>query len=335
MLGNETFGDLSLTIAQVDCQLGRENCRVADEPGDYVYGRSIIVVLGMLPSLEPGIEAFGQIAVLCITVFFCYLVSVHNSRYVTIFIAALVLSPPYQLLIERMNIDIFMFMGLLLAAITFAHGKVPTSLTILTITVLGKFYTLLVLSHYLRVFKGKSLLYFVSFTVVLAAVVLLEYSANSASMPQLGGGAFGFKVLLYWIQRLPNSLFSCLAVILIVASIFLYAKLLRKSLSHNRWSSTSLTPTQMTTLRFFSICSLTIYTASSNWDYRLIFLNVPFFIIICFAYNISKLLRIGLYLLFIAINFLSFNVSGPLQIMGDIAIVFALVTFIKFSYSKQ
>ena len=64
MLGNETFGDLSLTIAQIDCQLDRENCSVADESGDYVYGRSIIVALGILPSLEPGIEVLGHIAIL-------------------------------------------------------------------------------------------------------------------------------------------------------------------------------------------------------------------------------------------------------------------------------
>ena len=229
MLGNETFGDLSLTIAQIDCQLDRENCSVADESGDYVYGRSIIVALGILPSLEPGIEVLGHIAILCITVLFCYLVSVYKSRYVTFFITAILLSPPYQLLIERMNIDIFMFAGLLLAAIMFAHGKMPASLTILTITVLSKFYTLLVLIQYLRVFKGKSLLYFTALVVALAAVVILEYGAISESMPQLGGGAFGLKVLIYWIQKLPNVLFSCLIVILIIASIFLYAKLLRNS----------------------------------------------------------------------------------------------------------
>ena len=259
----------------------------------------------------------------------------YKSRYVTFFITAILLSPPYQLLIERMNIDIFMFAGLLLAAIMFAHGKMPASLTILTITVLSKFYTLLVLIQYLRVFKGKSLLYFTALVVALAAVVILEYGAISESMPQLGGGAFGLKVLIYWIQKLPNVLFSCLIVILIIASIFLYGKLLRNSLSHNQWSSRSLTPEQMSILRFFSICALTIYITSSNWDYRLIFINVPFFLIICFAHNISKVLRIGLYLLFLAINFLSFNVSGPLQIVGDIAIIFALVTFIRFSYSKQ
>lgn len=335
MQGSEVFGDLSLTIAQIDCQLGRENCKLTEDSGEYVYGSSVILLMRILPSLEHSVGAIGQIVILVTTILFCYLVKTHESFYTMIFTTGIILSPPYQLLIERMNIDILMAVGLWLAAITFANKKISFSLAILTLTILVKFYTLMTLSQYVKTYKGKSFLLFTSLAVSLVAITLVEFRHISEHMPQVGGGSFGLKVLIYWIQKPPSNVLSFLLTALIAGSIFLYAQILRKSLSSNGWTSRSLTSTNTVILRFFSITSLSIFVASSNWDYRLVFFNVPFFLIICAAENVSRVLRIGQYVLFLAINFLSFNVPGPLQLIGDIALLFAILTFIAFAYVKR
>jgi len=257
------------------------------------------------------------------------------SKYLLYAITALILSPPYQLLIERMNIDVLMFMGLLLSSILYSRNKFKISLAIVALTVLTKFYTLIVLSQYVKVFKKKVLIFFMTFACALTAKILFEYREISEDIPPLGGGAFGAKVFLYWVLKLPSAFIFIATMILIAVSISLYLLTLRRHLIRVGEKPIFSNPAQVSTFKFFTITSFSIYLVGSNWDYRLIFLNVPFLLIMCFSENLSNKLQFTFSFLFLATNYLSFNVAGPLQFAGDISIILSLITFLVLTFSRQ
>lgn len=326
MKGAEPFGDLTLTLAQIECELGRNNCGPQLALAPYIYGRPLVFFMSLFPSLLPFSSLIAWFILFCITLTFCCFVIKVNKFKALVLVLLTLLSPPYQLLVERMNVDVIVFFGVLTSAALFSKKRYLGSSILTITTVLVKFYTLILMVFYFVPSKRKHLKLFIFFVLILSIYTISGFKQVSGSLSSLNGGNFGFQVLFYWLIKIPNFL-NLMAVSLIFAATIMccwatwrYFSQGKTPLFNSRFS--------ITIFWFFTAISIVIFLTISNWDYRIIFLNIPLALLICCSPRVQGVFSSSLWLLYVAINYLSFNVSGNLQFIGDVAIFLSISTFI-------
>jgi hypothetical protein len=327
MSGTTRFGDLKLTLAQIDCELGRNQCNTTQITSEYVYGKFLIQVMRLFPSLIDSSEFIGWFFIFAITLAICISVVKYEPKSYLIATYLILLSPPYQLLIERMNIDLVIFLAILISSLLYSRGIYRSSLVVVTISALIKFYPLSLLALYLRPSSRRNFLINAFFVLSLSIYVLFEFSNVTNRISPITGGNFGLPVLLSWISKIPYPLLSGLGIWIVGLLLVIYLII---SSNYFRKSDEVLYlefPNEKSIFSFFTFLLIPIYICTFNWDYRLIFFNVPFLMIFLLYEKFQGIYRFHIWCLFVTVNYLSYNVAAPLQLIGDISVLFSLVAF--------
>ena len=322
----EPFGDLTLTLAQIDCELGRDSCDSQLKIAPYIYGRPLVIFMSLFPSLAPFERPIAWTILFLVTILFSLFVILVNRFRALLLVMLTLMSPPYQLMVERMNIDILILFGVLIAAALFSKRQYFASSILVATTVLIKFYTLILLVLYFAPSRNKHFKLFIFFVLALSIYAFFGFKQVSGDLSSLGGGNFGLKPLFYWLMKTPKYVNMILGGLISVV-IIIY------SFTTWRYFSQSKAPIfdtrlYMTCFRFFAFISITIFFVGSNWDYRILFINIPLAILMCCSPRAQGEFSVSIWFLYVAINYLSFNVSGFLQFIGDIAISLSISIFI-------
>jgi hypothetical protein len=124
----------------------------------YIYGKPLIDVINLLkinPALTNmignALSVFVSLSLFFIT--YLSLANTNNSKNKKIAISTILISPGFWLLLERGNIDSVILIMIFLAAYAKMYSREITSITLITITALFKFYTLpliYITHHYSR-----------------------------------------------------------------------------------------------------------------------------------------------------------------------------------------
>lgn len=325
MKGDEDFGDLTLTLNQIDCELNRSECNFSQLSSPYSYGRILILVMGLLPSIQNYAYIIGWLIIITTTIFFIFLLSKDNSRTSFVMILLILVSPPYQLLMERMNIDVLILAVVLVATSLYSKGRHLESILLFTFTTLVKFYTLAVFFLFLFAFKGTQRILFIGFFVLISIITFQQFIAVSSSVPNVGGGAFGLRVFIFWLSKSPNT-FTSMSIILCVACILILTIKGQFKMSNPIKSLVEKYSLQM--FDVFTIICLCNYLLGVNWDYRLVFFAIPFYLLLTNRTCVSRKLKRVILSLFMGVNYLSYNTPGVFQFLGEITIMVSLTVFI-------
>jgi hypothetical protein len=297
--------------------------------GGYWYGESLLYLFS---SLRLGIEdteflAYFIIALFCYSiasVFKLYLRTESDSKLIYTFIF-IILSPPYQLLLQRGNIDILVFSILFVAWKAIKRNQVVITFVCMILVALVKFYSIPVL--FIAIFLTdqvyKRFLY-LCLSIACLAISLQSFfkvkvlQEKTKSMEQM----FGLDYPAVWINSTKTYEINTLNFWLLNISIFLIT-LISLIFVLNKRTNASTVDISLSS-NIFSAIIIFIYGFGANVDYRLVFVAFASFLIL---YEGSLQVKIvvreqiqrTLISLTLGALWLSYP-AGKLQIIGDLAI---------------
>jgi len=319
----------------------------------YFYGSTLvkffeIIKLDSLPIIWVGSS---------LTILFCISLGILTSKIATkksnyiFFIIFSLFSPGIWLLLERANLDILIFLLLLIGSQLFSRGNEVSGILVIALSALFKYYTLPVLLALLiitnkrftrimgilvallvisKVFldiksitnPGFPSTWYISFGIKSFGLYLnlfLEHlNQNRFILNSLGAGLFGYFLLmvaLIFLSKFDRRRVQSVINILVISRNFPKYNFLR----HIFW--------------IFGSTFISCYLAGMSYDYRLSFLAVAGLSFIALAKSQELRMKGLTSLLFVALwgsgSFLpstSLVLSGLIQLIGDVAI-FILSTF--------
>jgi hypothetical protein len=334
--GGVRFGDMSLVLKNADCFKSLRyriyESDTSNECVNYVYGSWLIRVLDFFHLGAHALIPLGVFATLALSWIFAHLLSdLHaKSKVAYILGISLIVSPPVMLLVERGNFDWLMFVLLYIAALLISRGKFYTSVILLSISALFKFYTLPVLiilsigsQSKVRMFTTTAL----GIPVVLQILADLEL-INSIFI-ETWFAAFGNSIWAQYLLKIGHPLDPIQASLIgLGVCAIIYVLLLSKGrLLLSSFRSLEMKKDFLNLFSWFSVGTfIACFFAGMNYDYRLVFL-LP--VILLIQGLPRKTIRYSLFVIVLLIFWLSFNVKY-LQPLGDIFINF-LVVLVSYS----
>ena len=323
--GDYRFQDLGLTQEQIRCELNESSC---SNLSPFVYGKSLLLFSKFFRVHEINTDFLGWLTFITLTSLVLSLIAqARTQRTAYALTAFLMVAPPYQLLVERMNLDAFILIGTFSAAFFASRGKYLTSVAFLTFITLAKFYTILTLLMIpVNTSRLRKRLFYIFFCT-LSFVTFFQLVTIRQALTPLGGGAFGVPVLSYWISKFGNfhvELFVTMLVLGILTISFMSSYSILRKIEDE---ITNFNDFEKNLSRFLFLVVIVTYLGGPNWDYRLIFLNLLILMILSRSSikSVSKLVYFQLLTYFVLLNSLSFNVAGYLQFVGDLAISLSIL----------
>lgn len=331
--GDGKFGDLNQVLVWSECFSGNGNLvyevRQGDMCSNYNYGSILLRLLPFLNLKSENLYHYGYGLMSIFAIAIGFILSKVSLKSRLLVILPIIASPPFMLVMERGNLDIIMLVILLLSSLAFFYGFQISSLILVFISVLLKFYTLPVFLIYLLL--SKSYLFRIqtfACLVVAGFLVLEDLTRIKKGFPMGGETFFGMSIWPRYFEPhapnhlLPESLNHLVGLII----FFLLTIVLRsKLLTTLRIFDTSQIETNKSSFGILFIVlyvvHLTCYISGTSYDYRLIYVTLSTASLLAFygRFNLDDLnVRILVTLLISAI-WLSFP-SGGLQPIGDLSL---------------
>ena len=329
--GATNFSDLSTTLKQVNC--GQSTCP------DYIYGDLFARLVRGLNLSAISIDLMAYILTGLFILSVSLIASSAKSKVGVLAINTVGVSPSTLLLLERANIDIFIFVLCFLASIL-AKGKLKViSVLLLALSTLIKFYPLLAFLHQsFLTSKIKSSNLKRAFIGLLAVGVTIITIANvvkeSSSIPLNWDTSFGLSIGILWLAFIFREMTNFDLVIdgslipIIGLSSLIITWLLMKLSVH---SKVSLRSTSISRDSVFLV-GLTCYVLGISYDYRLVFILIP-----CALMLENSVTRPGnRFILLIVASFFTTTNFGVdvkffypgIQLIGDISLFILILTSI-------
>jgi len=336
--GQHGFGDLIYVLDRVSCiEFGWEklySLRTEEVCTGYIYGSTLLKILSLIPVaiVETNIVAYSFIVIFTLI----YVVTVSQSVMplsLAFFSIVLFFSPPIVLLLERLNIDLIIFLLVYYAASFRGKSLWLLAPTCLALASLFKFYTLpLLIGQSLNFRKRKRAIVLISIllptlTLVIIDMRRLEYLPWDAR--NMFGNAIWLEYVLYVVQGpythanfaaaslLGITLIACVGIVLYKMRFLEGPTAIVHGQSANRL---------VFVLSTYTFC----YFSGLSVDYRLVFLLFSYLLaeqLFFMAKATAWILRISMFLSL----YLSYNVE-ILQPLGDLAQVICLVIIWKLSW---
>jgi len=307
------FDDLSLVVNWAECfnEIGNKvySTQSQDVCGGYLYGQTLLNVVNFLNISKSQVALVS--AFLIVASVFCFATIAANSQKKTfssiLIVTALIFSPNYMLLIERMNVDLIVILMLALAAFTLRRGNFATSFALVATTALFKFYTLpLLVFISIKYVTGKKRIVALLLTGVVALNILLDLQKIKETFPSTWFISFGLQIwgkyLGLFIEALsmkttkftwPVETLVGLTLLLLVSLVFLlldrFLKPTHKSIFHLRQVGKE----DLLSFEFLSIPFLTCYFINTSYDYRLPLLSVAFCLVLKYQSGIGYRIFVG------------------------------------------
>lgn len=351
---NVNFLDLGLVVNSSQCyqNIGSAVYKI-DSEGNcaYIYGSSLLRMLNIFNIDTKNTYLLGWLFISLICVLLGFVTSVGfspKSKTMSVFAALVFLSPPVMLLLERGNFDVLMIFILFLSSLAYAKNYKVTSIALICLASLFKFYTLPIAFVLLLFLKNKfSIVFGLVTTLTTTFIVLLDLNKIEHSFPSSLSGAFGnqllgsyFEIAGFDLARIVRDAIGILllTLVLIILPRFRYLKRIFPIVLNLQGPQTKL---YLIIEVFFFAAFFCCYFAGISYDYRLIFLQIATFLEIARLYNLGYSI-LGLQLLLLITSWFSFNLIY-LQPISDVAILsltgyfcrlFFLIT-IEMAWSKK
>lgn len=327
--GRNGFGDFGYVLERIPCIEGSWDLlygpRTDEVCSGYLYGSSLLNILKFFNASSSNLLILSYFFISALILIFLYSIFKLNLNFLQKFISTvLFFSPPIVLLIERLNIDLLIFIVVFFAANT--PKRVANWLTpiLIGITSVVKFYTLPIFLILMKQARTKMKLYTILIFCFVAYMILLDLS-RIQNLPWDARNMFGNVIwaeyLLYLVkgsQTHGNFLLASMFGFIIFYAVFLTLMSMPIKIS----LKSQQTERNRRFILYLSLIYFSCYFLGLNVDYRMIYL---LFIFIIFE-NTFLFNRLGS-ILFRSSVLLSFFMSYPtgwLQPIGDLAQIVSL-----------
>ena len=357
------FDDLSLVIDWSICyeRIGDDVYRVQakDSCGGYLYGQSLLDVFNFLKiykSQLTGVSIFLTFASL-LTVVTVAEKSRKSSISSLLVIGALIFSPNYFLLLERMNVDIMIIILLIVAALVLKSNKFPVAFGLLAATALFKFYTFpLLIFVSIKYSIGKSRIFALLISTVVAIKIFTDFQKIEALFPSTWFISFGMQIWGKYLSLLTETfslnrtnfnwfiatLFGIILLLLTVLAIRLAEHFLNRT-GKSVSDLNQVDKEDLPLFEFLAIPYLTCYFINMSYDYRLPLMSLAMCVVLKYQSGVRYRIFTGLTLMATWMTvFIPFPASNSVvtlwQLIGDLAmlpLVIALLLLLVKSSGNQ
>lgn len=357
------FDDLSLIIDWSICyeRIGDDVYRLQakDSCGGYLYGQSLLDVFNFLKIHKAqltGISIFLTIASL-LTVATVAERSRKSSISSLLVVGALIFSPNYFLLLERMNVDIIIVILLILAALALKSDKFPVAFGLLAATALFKFYTFpLLIFVSIKYSIGKFRVFTLLISTVVAIKIFIDFQKIEALFPSTWFISFGIQIWGKYLSLLTEtfsfnttnfnwSIATLFGLILLMLTVLAF-RLADQFLNRTSKSVSDLNQVDKEDLplfEFLAIPYLTCYFINMSYDYRLPLMSLAMCVVLKYQTGVRYRIYTGLALMATWMTvFIPLPASKSLvtlwQLIGDLAmlpLVIALLLLLVRSSGNQ
>lgn len=265
---NVAFPHLFSVFSQID-----STC-----PG-FSYGATLLILLSVFPiAWEYYIPAAITVGLIAVFVLGCFLASAYRlSFWQKVLVCLAFFSPGTYLLFERGNLDLVIFVLIVLAAALLGNGGFLSGFFVIIFATLLKFYTLpLVLLVALLSKNSRERFVTTVFSLLTFTWVLIDFN-RGPGLPEYGTVQFGYPVLGHYfewldisVQPLP-SLIGFLAPWLVWALLVLFGRRAGKGFETRLTQSISNLQNDYAFL-LTAVVFCAMFFVGLSFDYRLIFL---------------------------------------------------------------
>jgi hypothetical protein len=336
------FVDLKATLESIECAKSADPSSSLNElylTCSYIYG-SPLLVFGKYLSLPSSNTTFYAWVLLIFSsslIGAITYISINNFKKALIVISLIICSPAISLLFDRANIDIIIFILVILSAWLYARKQFFLSITIIFGVTLLKFYTLflLLILVFLHINK-KNYYILIPITTITALSVVLDL-ARIKKIPAGGRAQFGTGVFSWYFDEIGIYIDKVVWILIGMGITFSFTYLFTKT-SHDHVSILSpkfnfgSSSTSEIALGWSSLIFLSCFLVGFNYDYRLVFLAFGGFLIFRLNNATKKYLWVTVYFISlwgsIGIGLSFGGLSNKIQIVfalfqliGDISIL--------------
>ena len=273
-VGGEAFaGDLVTTLKLADCD--GETC------SSFIYGEPLAMFIRTISLNQSNIFVLANALILIFLFCVASIASNSNKLSNVVMLNLVCLSPAVALLLERANIDLLMFILVLISGYLLKREKCVWSWFILLLASLIKFYSLapfVIVSYLFQSHKSKPkriMIIFISLIIVL--FVLLDALTKVSSFPIYWSNSFGAGIWLAWFAAIISQLYQ---VTIQVSPIQILFASLATTLILMRLASMFLAIRQdwiKLSVKFdlLLLTGLGCFIVGVSFDYRLLFILLP------------------------------------------------------------
>jgi len=332
--GKNGFGDFGYVLERIPCIKGNwDNLygpRTEEVCSGYIYGSSLLVLLDAIGmSLSTLVPISYGLAASLVFIYLWTILKDKSSIAQNVLAVALLFSPPVILLIERMNVDVIVFLCV------YAATKMPNRVAkwiaplLIALSTLFKFYTLPLILIMLKEARGKLRIYL--FTVLVSTLVIISIDLSRIEgLPwdarNMFGNAIWGEYLLYLVKG-PQTHANFIASSMLGIAILIFVSYLVQKLDIDVELKKVAPKSDQKLFIFCFILYLTCYFSGLSVDYRLIFLLFAYVLFeAMFTLNWTGLMIVRLSIL--ATFYMSYNVE-KLQPLGDLTQLVALLILAK------
>jgi hypothetical protein len=342
ILGPRKFMDLNWVLVSAQCDQKEASDIYASFNGDlctgYIYGKPLINAINLLeinPALTNmiGIALSFLVALSLFLITYFSLANTNNSKHQKLAIITILISPGFWLLLERGNIDSLILIMIFLAAYAKMYSREKTSIILITITALFKFYTLPLI--YITHHYSRSQIRWLAFV---SSLLVGAYSVQTViSIPKFPATwyvSFGSPSLgLYYnlavehlklpLPLVPNVVAQIVGVAIIFGFVFvLLKKITIQTYSDQESDRINLKIFNNLFLFFGSLHSI-CFVAGMNYDYRLSFASIALVSLInVIRIKVSSRYFIAASVLSMWLSCFNFGLQGftfvVIQFLGDL-----------------
>ena len=332
--GDGKFGDLNQVLIWGECFTTNGNLVYEVHQGDicsnYNYGNILLRILSLANLKSENLYYYGCLFIFIFAITTGFILSKISFKSKFLLFLPIIASPPFMLIVERGNLDIIMLVILTLASLAFFYGYQKSSLILVFISVLIKFYTLPVFLIYLLLSKSNAFRIQVLTSLVIAGFIVLEdLKKIRKGFPMGGETFFGMSVWpRYLAPHAPNHLLPESLNHLIGLIIFsLLVTLVLSISSLQTWRTIDYSQIEIYKSPFgflfivLYVVHFSCYISGTSYDYRLIYIAFATISLLVFfkKFKLDQLnFRILIAFLFSTL-WLSFP-SGGLQPLGDLSL---------------
>ena len=334
------FIDLKAVLLSIECAKSADSSSSLDSiylTCNYIYGSPLLFFgkyLG-LNSLHTSFYAWLLLEISSSLIgVFTYL-SITNFKKSLAVVSLIICSPALSLLFERANIDVMIFILVILSAWLYTRKQFVISIAIIFIVTLLKFYTLflLLILIYFHISK-KNYYVLIPITAITALNVIFDL-VRIEKVPAGGRAQFGTGVFSWYFDEVGIHIDKAIWILIGIGTTFTFTYLLTKvpqdyvPILSSKFDFRS-TKVLEIALGWSLVIFLSCFLVGFNYDYRLVFLAFGGLLIFQANNSTKKFLwgiiyfialwgSIGIGLTFDGLNYKTQIVFALFQLIGDIS----------------
>jgi hypothetical protein len=276
------FIDLKAVLLSIECAKSADPIRTLDSiylTCNYIYG-SPLLLFGKYLGLNSSNTSFYAWLSLIMTsslIGVITYISISNFKKALLVVSLVICSPAVSLLFERANIDIIIFILVILSAWLYAKKQIFLSLAIIFIVTLLKFYTIFLLLILIFLHMNKKNYYALVPITALTTVMVIRDLARIEKFPAGGPAQFGTGVFSWYFNQIGIHIDKTIWILIGVGVTLSITYLLTKvpqdyvpALS-SKFNFRSSRGSEIA-FGWSSLIFLSCFLVGFNYDYRLVFL---------------------------------------------------------------